>query len=176
MSKIACSSSSVRLGAGPSLALLALRMTLAAGMGAHGLVKVFGFFGRPGLERYEQVLRSLGFTSQLGGLAWVTGLTEVGGSILILLGLLTPVAAAGLLGIAASAVATKWSGGFFEGQGQGFELELTFAAIALALLLTGSGRLALDVNAPWGRRPLPYGLAGVTLAAAASAITLVLLR
>lgn len=71
----------------------------------------------------------------------------------------------------ASVVASKWHGGFFEGQGQGFELELTFAAIALALLLTGPGRLALDARTPWGRRPVPYGLAGVVLAVV-SAVTI----
>ncbi len=161
---------------GVDLALLVLRAILAAGMGAHGLIKVFGFFGGPGLDRYEQVLRGFGFTSQVAPLAWATGLTEVGGGLLVLLGLLTPVAAAGLLSIAASAVVSKSSGGFFEGSGQGFELELTFAAIALALLLAGPGRLALDANTPWGRRPLPYGLAALALAAATSILTLVLFR
>jgi hypothetical protein len=51
---------------------------------AHGLIKVFGFFGGPGLERFEEVLQGFGFTSQLGPLSWLTGLTEVGGSALIL--------------------------------------------------------------------------------------------
>jgi putative oxidoreductase len=156
---------------GVDVALLLLRMVLAAGMGAHGLIKVFGLFGGLGLERYAQVLQGFGFTRHLGLLSWVTGLTEVGGSVLVLLGLLTPMAAAGLLGISASAVFSKWSGGFFEGQGQGFELELTFAVIALVLLLAGPGRLALDVHAPWGRRPLPYGLAGVGLAVLTSLLT-----
>ena len=63
-----------------------------------------------------------------------------------------------------------------EGKGQGFELELTFASIALALLLAGPGRLALDVNTPWRRRPLPYGLAGMALAGVSSVIILVLFR
>jgi putative oxidoreductase len=163
-------------GIGVDLALLVLRMVLAAGMGAHGLIKVFGFFGGPGLDRYEKVLQGFGFTSQVGPLAWLTGLTEVGASALILLGLFTPLAAAGLLGVGLSAVVSKWGGGFFEGQGQGFELELTFASIALALLLAGPGRLALDANTPWGRHPLPYGVAGVALAAVTSIFTLVLFR
>jgi putative oxidoreductase len=161
---------------GVDLALLVLRAILAAGMGAHGLIKVFGFFGGPGLARYEQVLRGFGFTSHLDALAWATGLTEVGGGLLILLGLVTPLAAAGQFSVAASAVVSKSSGGFFEGKGQGFELELTFAAIALALMLAGPGRVALDANTPWGRRPLPYGLVSLALAAVASILTLVLFR
>lgn len=120
------------------------------------------------------MLQGVGFTSQLGLLSWLTGLTEVGGSALILLGLFMPLAAVGLLGAGASVVVSKWSGGFFEGQG--FELELTFASIALALLLTGPGRLALDVKRPWRRRPVPYGVAGMALAGVISIITLVLFR
>lgn len=161
---------------GVDLALLVLRVALAAGMGAHGLIKVFGLFGGPGLERYAKVLQGFGFTTHPGLLSWVTGLTEVGGSALLLLGLFTPLAAAGLLGTSASAVVSKRSGGFFEAQGQGFELELTFASIALALLLAGPGRLALDASTPWGRRPLPFGLAGLAIAVVTSIITFVLFR
>jgi putative oxidoreductase len=161
---------------GIDLALLILRVILAAGMGAHGLIKVFGFFGGPGLDSFEQALRGFGFTRDLRLLSWATGLTEVGAGALLLLGLFTPLAAAGLLSIGISVVVCKWSGGFFEGKGQGFELELTFASIALALLLAGPGRLALDVNRPWRRRPLPYGLAGFALAVVMSVITLVLFR
>lgn len=156
---------------GADVALLVLRVILAAGMGAHGLIKVFGFFGGPGLDHFEQALVGFGFTTHLRSLAWLTGLTEVGASALLVLGLCTPLAAAGLLGIAASVVVSKWRGGFFEGQGQGFELELTFAAIALALLLMGPGRLALDAKAPWGKQPLPYGVMGVVVAVV-SAVTM----
>jgi putative oxidoreductase len=158
---------------GVDLALLILGVILAAGMGAHGLIKVFGFFGGPGFDGFEQALQGFGFSDNLRLLSWATGLTEVGASALLLLGLFTPFAAAGLLGIGMSVVVCKWSGGFFEGKGQGFELELTFASIALALLLAGPGRLALDANTPWGRRPLPYGLAGFALAVVMSVITLV---
>lgn len=158
------------------LALLVLRGILAVGMAAHGLVKVFGFFGGPGLSRYEQVLRMFGFTGHLSAIAWGTGLTEAGGGLLLLLGLFTPMAAAGQLSIAASAVVCKWHGGFFEAQGQGFELELTFAAIALALLFAGPGRFGLDASCPWGKRPLQFGLVALALAALSSTVTLVVLR
>ena len=155
------------------------QFTLATWIGASlALVPALGiiFVGVSYLVSPTATARGFGFTSQVAPLAWATGLTEVGGGLLVLLGLLTPVAAAGLLSIAASAVVSKSSGGFFEGSGQGFELELTFAAIALALLLAGPGRLALDAYTPWGRRPLPYGLAALALAAATSILTLVRFR
>jgi len=160
--------------AGVAPALLILRMILAVTMGAHGLIKVFGLFGGPGLGRFSDVLIGYGFTRAITLLAWITGLTEVGGSVLLLLGLFTPLAAAGMLGIQLSVVWAKFGGGFFEGQGMGFEFELTLAVIALALLLTGPGRFALDVNTPWRRRPLPFGLAGLLLAVVASIVIRVL--
>ena len=156
--------------AGVAPALLLLRLILAVTMGAHGLIKVFGLFGGPGLGSFSEVLVGYGFTRAITVLAWVTGLTEVGGAVLLVLGLFTPLAAAGMLGIQLSVVWAKFGGGFFEGQGAGFEFELTLAVIALALLLTGPGRYSLDVNTPWRRRPLPFGLAGLLLAVIASIV------
>jgi putative oxidoreductase len=104
-------------------------------MGAHGLIKVFGFFGGPGLDRFEQALRGFAFTRQLGPLSWLTGLTEVGGSALIPARTAHSVGAAGLLGVGASVVASKWSGGFFAGKGQEFELGMTLAAVISSVTL-----------------------------------------
>jgi putative oxidoreductase len=155
---------------GRHVALLLLRLILAATIGAHGLIKVFGFFGGPGLSSFAEVLHGYGFTRGIALLSWVTGLTEVGAGVMLVLGLVTPMAAAGVLGIQLSVVWAKHGGGFFEGQGSGFEFELTLAVIALVLLLAGPGRLSLDVNTPWGRRPLPFGLAGLLVAILASIV------
>lgn len=155
---------------GADLALLLARLIVAATMGAHGLIKVFGAFGGPGLDSFEKVLQGYGFTRGLGLLSWVTGLVEIGGSVLLILGLFTPLAAAGLLGVGLSVVAGKFSGGFFEGTGKGYEFELTLAVIALAILLAGSGRISLDINTPWRRHPFRFGLAGLVLAIVASVV------
>jgi putative oxidoreductase len=156
--------------AGRDVALLLLRLILAATIGAHGLIKVFGFFGGPGLSSFAEVLHGYGFTRGIALLSWVTGLTEVGAGVMLVLGLVTPMAAAGVLGIQLSVVWAKHGGGFFEGQGSGFEFELTLAVIALVLLLAGPGRLSLDASTPWGRRPLPFGLAGLLVAILASIV------
>ncbi|QRP47652.1 DoxX family protein [Amycolatopsis sp. FDAARGOS 1241] len=155
---------------GADVALLLLRLIVAATMGAHGLIKVFGAFGGPGLDSFAKVLHGYGFTRGLGLLSWITGLTEVGGSGLLVLGFLTPLAATGLLGVGLSVVVSKLDGGFFEGSGKGFEFELTLAVLALAILLAGSGRIALDVNTPWRRHPFRYGLVGLLLAIVASIV------
>ncbi len=155
--------------------LLVLRIALACIVGAHGLQKLFGLFGGTGIDGFARVLDGYGFTSQTTLLAWVTALTEVGGSALLLLGMFTPLAAAGLLGVAVNIVVLRVPTGFFlRGPQDGFEFQLLLGAVALAFLFTGAGRLALDANTPWGRRPARFGLIGVGLAAVSSAAVLIL--
>ena len=153
---------------GLDFGLLALRLMLAAGMGAHGLIKVFGLLGGPGMDSFAGVLRDYGFTKQLTLLTWITGVSEVAGAVLLVLGLFTPLAAAALLGVGISVVRVKWTGGFFEGTGQGFELELVLTVIAFALLLAGPGWYAIDRHTPWRRRPLPFAMVGLVLAVGAT--------
>jgi len=161
---------------GLGLGLLVLRLALGVTMGAHGLQHLFGLFGGPGVGGFARVLETFGYHKQTTLLSWITGITELGGGVLVVVGLFTPLAAAGLLGVAANAVYAKFHGGFFEGQGQGFELELVLGAAALSLLFTGSGPISLERNTPWRRRPLPLGLVSLLLAAAASVVVIVLTR
>jgi putative oxidoreductase len=116
-----------------------------------------------------------GFPAARSPLAWVTGLTEVGCSALLIVGLATPLAAAGLFGQALSLTLKKIGGGFFEGTGQGYEFELTLTVIALVLLLIGPGRWSRDRNLPWRKDPLPYGLAMAVVAVLASVVVITLL-
>jgi putative oxidoreductase len=148
---------------GLDFGLLALRLMLAVAMGAHGLMQVFGLFGGPGMAKFGTLLQGYGFSRNIEFLTWLTGVTEVAGSVLLVLGLFTPLAAAGLLGVGISAVRAKWAGGFT--QGEGYELELTLAVIAFALLLTGPGWYALDRHTAWRRKPLGFAVGGLILAA-----------
>lgn len=161
---------------GIDLGLLVLRVVLGVTMGAHGLQHLFGAFGGPGVGGFARVLGNFGYTTQTTLLSWITGISEVVGGALVLVGLFTPVGAAALLGVCANIVYVKFGGGFFQKEGQGFEFELLLAAASLTVLLAGSGRIALDVNTPWRKRPLPFGLIGLLLAAAASVVVLVLCR
>jgi putative oxidoreductase len=161
---------------GLGLGLLVLRLALGVTMGAHGLQHLFGLFGGPGVGGFARVLETFGYHKQTTLLSWITGITELGGGVLVVVGLFTPLAVAGLLGVAANAVYAKFHGGFFEGQGQGFEFELVLGAAALSLLFTGAGPISLERNTPWRRRPLPLGLVSLLLAAAASVVVIVLTR
>jgi putative oxidoreductase len=148
---------------GLDFGLLALRLLVAVAMGAHGLMQVFGLFGGPGMAKFGSLLQGYGFTRNIEFLTWLTGVTEVAGAVLLVIGLFTPLAAAGLLGVGISAVRAKWGGGFSDGAG--FELELTLTVIAFALLLTGPGWYALDRHTAWRRKPLGFAIGGIILAA-----------
>ena len=152
---------------GADFGLLILRIVLGATLGAHGLQKVFGLFGGPGIAEFARILGDQGYTSQTTVLAWVGGITEIAGGAMMILGLFTPVAAGALLAISANAVYLTHTEGFFLKGGQGFEYYAVLAGVALALLFTGPGRVAIDVNTPWRRRPVPFGIVFLILAAAA---------
>lgn len=161
---------------GLDIGLLVLRLLLGAIMGAHGLQHLFGLFGGPGIDGFAKVLSGCGYTTQTTLLSWIIGVTEVGVSLLLIAGLFTPVASAALLGVAINVVYVKFCGGFFEGSGKGFEFELLLAGVALAILCMGAGRISLDRNTPWRRRPMPIGLLALLLSVAASVVVLVLCR
>ncbi|PXY27031.1 DoxX family protein [Prauserella muralis] len=164
---------------GLDFGLLVLRVLVGGTMGAHGLQKLFGLFDGPGIGGFAQALDGFGYTSQTTLLAWITALAEVGGGALLVLGLFTPLGAAAILGVAANIVYAKYTlgGRFFTGEnGLGFEYELLLGGAAFALLFTGAGRVSIDKNTPWRRKPLPYAILGLLLAGAASAVVILLFR
>lgn len=155
------------------LGLLVLRLALGGAFIAHGLQKVFGLFGGPGVNGFAESLREAGYReAQI--LAWVTGITELAGGGLLVLGLFTPLAAAGVLGVMANAIALRYRGGFFAPNG--VELEAAYAAMAFAVLFAGPGRAAFDYNRGWFRHPLLSGFLCLLLAAGATAATLYVFR
>ncbi|WP_424188765.1 DoxX family protein [Actinokineospora sp. G85] len=158
--------------AGLDLGLLVLRVTVGALFVAHGLQKVFGLLGGPGISGFADALGGYGFTRPTL-LAWITGITELGAGGLLVLGLFTPAAAAGVLGVMANAIYLNIDLGAFAG---GVEKEVVFAAAAFALLFAGAGRISIDKNTPWCRKPLPFGLVFLLIAAGLSVVTLVVLR
>lgn len=168
--------SGTRWHGGLDFALLVLRVVLGGTMLGHGLQKLFGLFGGPGIGGFAEALSTtFGFTGYTTLLSWITAVTETVGGALLILGLFTPLAAAGLLGVAASVVYVQFSGGFF-GEPSGFEYEVLLAACAFALLFTGAGRLSVDVHTPWRRKPMPFAVLGLLLAAAGCVVILVLFR
>ncbi|WP_243859246.1 DoxX family protein [Amycolatopsis arida] len=161
---------------GLDFGLLILRVVLGGTMFAHGLQKLFGAFDGPGIGGFAQALSGpFGYSGNTTLLSWITALSETLGGLLLVLGLFTPLGAAAILGVAANVVYVKWANGFFMGN-NGFEYELLIGTVALALLFTGAGRISVDKNTPWRRRPMPFALLGLLLAAAASVVVLVVFR
>ncbi|MFC0109148.1 DoxX family protein [Kibdelosporangium aridum] len=159
---------------GLDFGLLVLRLVLGGTFILHALQKLFGLFNGPGIDGFAQFLGTQGF-SQTTILAWATGVSELVGGVLLVLGLFTPIGAAAILGVMANVVFLKWGNGFFSPP-RGFEWELALGTAAFMLLFTGPGRISLDRPTPWGRRPVPLGLFMLIVAAGLSVVTLVVFR
>ncbi|MBB5155402.1 DoxX family protein [Saccharopolyspora phatthalungensis] len=158
--------------AGTDMGLLILRLAVGGIFLAHGAQKLFGVLGGPGPDRFAETLGDMGF-HQNAVLALITGGTELGAGALLVLGLFTPLAGAGIVGLMASAIFVKLGAGFFAASG-GFELEATLGALGLGLMFAGPGRVALDYGRAWFRRPVLFGFICLIIAAAAAAAVLIL--
>lgn len=162
-----------RYHVGLDLGLLILRVAVGGTMLLSGLYK-YGLFNGIGMDKMPEALEGAGFTSQTVALAWLLVVTELGSGGMLILGLLTPVGAAAALGVTATATYLSKEIGYFPdllesgGMIPGYQLPLLVGAGAMALLFTGPGRIAVDAPTPWRRKPLPFGVVGVVLAAAAS--------
>ena len=130
------------------IAPLLLRLTLGIVFFPHGAQKVLGWFGGHGFTG------TMGFfTGQMhipAVFAFLAIAAEFAGSLALLAGLFTRVAASGIAGVMVVAVATvHFAHGFFMNwngnqKGEGFEYHLLAIGIALALMITGGGKLSLD--------------------------------
>jgi putative oxidoreductase len=129
--------------------LLIVRVFLGVIFFAHGAQKVFGLFGGPGLKGTIGYFRSsLGVPPALAVLA---ALVECFGGLAVFVGLLTRLAALGLVVVMLVAVAkVHWRNGFFlnmslqPGKGHGFEFNFALIGMALALLVGGGGAKSID--------------------------------
>ena len=124
------------------VALLVLRLAVGGVMIAHGWNHVFGGGKIAGTARWFE---SLGMRP--GWLhAWTASLTELGAGLLLVLGLFTPLAGAGVVGVMLVAWITnhRKNGFFIFRPGEGYEYVMTLTAAGLLFCGTGGGPLALD--------------------------------
>jgi putative oxidoreductase len=122
--------------------LLVLRLVLGLLLIGHGSQKLFGLFGGHGPEGTGGFFHSIGFRPGRP-MALVAGASEVGAGLLLALGLLTPLAAAAVVGTLFVASSVHWKNGLW-GQNGGFELALFYAVTAVALAFSGPGDYSLD--------------------------------
>jgi putative oxidoreductase len=123
--------------------LLILRLMLGYGMAAHGVQKLFGWFGGYGLAGTGGFLESLGFKpGKVFALA--DGLAETVGGLLVAFGLFGPIGPALIIsGMVVAMITVHWRNGFFVSN-TGVEHPLLYATGALSLALTGFGQYSLD--------------------------------
>lgn len=96
--------------------------------------------------------------------AWMSVLTEVGAGVLLILGLLTPLACAAVISVMLVAgLLAHRPNGFFVFK-DGYEYVLTLAVVALALAVLGPGRWSVDHAAGIGLTGWTGG--GIALGAA----------
>src|SRR5215470_418630 len=127
--------------------LLILRLVLGLIVVSHGAQKLFGWFDGPGLDRFADGLERMGVRP---GWPWalVAGVVEFGGGLLVVAGLLTPIAALFVAGDLLVAILTVHiSKGFWNKDG-GLEFPLAVMGGMVALSLVGPGRLAVDTVVP----------------------------
>lgn len=125
------------------LGLTMVRTVIGALFVGHGTQKLFGWFGGHGPEGTGQFFESLGLRPGRRH-AMAAGAAEAGGGALLTLGLLTPAAAAALIGTMFTAIRTvHLKNGPWTTNG-GYEYNLTLIAAMIALADLGPGDFSLD--------------------------------
>jgi putative oxidoreductase len=124
------------------LGLFVLRATLGVVMLAHGLNHVIGGGKIDGTARW---FASMGMRpARLH--AWLASITEIVGGALLIVGLLTPLAAASAIGITVVAflINHRKNGFFIFRPGEGYEYVMTLGLVGVAVALLGPGGWSVD--------------------------------
>ena len=140
-----------------NIALLALHVLVGLLFAAHGAQKLFGSFDGPGLEGTSGFFDTLGLRP--GWLhARAAASAEFFGGILIALGLVTPFAAAALIGVMVAAITTvHFKNGFFA-TNQGYEFNLVLIGALFVLAAGDAGIYGLDHWFGWSMNGTAWGL------------------
>lgn len=132
-----------------SITPLIARLALGIVIFPHGAQKLLGWFGGSGFEG------AMGFLTGSAGLPWLVGLLviliEFFGSLMLILGAATRIAALGILGNFIGVVLTSHlKTGFFMNWGaeankeEGLEYFILLFGLALIVLIAGGGKASVD--------------------------------
>ncbi len=148
------------------IGFLALHVIVGLLFIGHGAQKLFGSFGGHGIEGTAGFFESIGLKP--GRLhATAAGLAELGGGVLIALGLLVPLGAALIIAAMVAAIVTVHRSNGVWVTENGYEYNLVLIAVAFALAGAGAGEFSLDyvldldlAGTGWALAALGAGLAG----------------
>jgi putative oxidoreductase len=162
------------------LGLLVLRVGLGVVMGAHALQKLFGWWGGQGMGGFKNSLSDAGY-QHADILAYVSAGGELVAAVLLVLGLFTPVAAAGALaflinGLLATISAQPHSHTFRFFLPEGHEYQIILIVLAVAVILAGPGHYGLDARRGWAHRPFIGSFVALLAGIAAGVVVWVLLN
>ncbi|MFJ9548810.1 DoxX family protein [Streptomyces erythrochromogenes] len=152
--------------------LLVLRLVVGLTMAGHGTMKLFGWFGGPGLTATGKGFSMAGYPAG-DAMAVIAGLSETLGGLGLALGLLTPLAGAALTGVFINILDVRGLDAYFPPKG--VELEVVLFAAVIALTLTGPGRYAVDRYLPVLRESRPrYSLLALLVGAVVGFVVLLI--
>jgi putative oxidoreductase len=139
-----CSKNETQMNNQIDLAMLILRVAAGLMIMMHGYAHVWKG-GKSAIAGTAGWFGSMGMRPPLVQ-AWLASITELGAGALLVLGFLTPLAAAGLFGVMVVAflIAHRSNGFFIYNPGQGWEYVAMIMAIALAIGAVGGGKWSLD--------------------------------
>jgi putative oxidoreductase len=127
------------------LGLLIIRVAMGGMIAAHGYNHFFGGGRLPGAGRWFD---SLGIRPGLVH-AWVTAVVEVGAGLMFAVGFLTPLAAAGIIGIMSVAgIVVHRPNGFFIVK-EGYEYVLVVSLTCAGVAAIGPGQWSVDQAVGW---------------------------
>lgn len=158
-----------------AMGLMILRVVIGALFVGHGVQKLFGWLGGHGIEGTAGLMASLRYRRARAA-AVVAGLTETVSGLALVLGFLTPLAAAGVIGVMINAIgAVHLRNGLWNTNG-GIELPLVYTAVAAALAFTGPGTWSLDRLFGLDLAGVAYGIGAIVLGLVAGLVALALRR
>ena len=169
--------------------LLLLRLSVGFELFAHGMQK-FGLFGGTvdltgnhvsgvaAINAQADTLLKFGGYHPTVALSWFLTFTELSAGILLMVGLLSPLAAAAVIGDMFNLIfGLGWQAGWFgNAAGQsGYEFIVIILAAAAAISLAGPGRYSVDGVLKWKLSGVPWGVGGVVLGLAVGLFVLLVL-
>jgi len=123
-------------------ATVPLRLAMGVAFIGHGLQKVLGSFGGPGLKQFASFPAPFPFMKPAAAWMGAAAFAELIGGVSILLGLFTRIGAFLIVCVMLTAIVGVLWPKFFAPEGM--ELAVAFLGMALALLILGGGQASVD--------------------------------